>query len=88
MSSAFGRAMESVDTTANCLAVFGALKALKARAAGGAGDRAVRSLIAVVAEGYPFPGVSAVRLRRQERGRRRRQGRAHRRERGRHRRRG
>ena len=55
VSSAFGRAMESVDTTANCLAVFGVLKALKARAAGGAGDRARRNLITVVAEGYPFP---------------------------------
>ena len=55
VSSAFGRPMESVDTTANCLAVFGALKALKARAAGGAGDRALRNLITVVAEGYSFP---------------------------------
>jgi ectoine hydroxylase-related dioxygenase (phytanoyl-CoA dioxygenase family) len=51
VSSAFGRAMESVDTTANCLAVFGALKALKARG----GDGALRNLITVVAEGYPFP---------------------------------
>jgi ectoine hydroxylase-related dioxygenase (phytanoyl-CoA dioxygenase family) len=51
VSSAFGRAMESVDTTANCLAVFGALKALKALG----GDGALRNLITVVAEGYPFP---------------------------------
>jgi ectoine hydroxylase-related dioxygenase (phytanoyl-CoA dioxygenase family) len=58
VSSAFGRAMESVDTTAICAAVF---PALKARAAGGpggtggTGERAVRNLIAVAAEGYPFP---------------------------------
>ena len=52
VSSAFGRAMETVDTTANCVAVFGALKARKAA---GAGDRALRNLITVVAEGYPFP---------------------------------
>jgi short chain dehydrogenase/Phytanoyl-CoA dioxygenase (PhyH) len=51
VSSAFGRAMESVDTTANCLAVFGALKALKARG----GEGALRNLITVVAEGCPFP---------------------------------
>ena len=51
VSSAFGRAIESVDTTANCLAVFGALKALKARG----GEGALRNLITVVAEGYPFP---------------------------------
>jgi ectoine hydroxylase-related dioxygenase (phytanoyl-CoA dioxygenase family) len=49
VSSAFGRAMESVDTTAICTAVFPALKALPAT------GRAARNLIAVVAEGYPFP---------------------------------
>ena len=52
VSPAFGRAMESVDTTAICAAVF---PALKARAAAGRDGRAVRNLIAVAAEGYPFP---------------------------------
>ena len=51
VSSAFGRAMESVDMIAICAAVFPALKALWA----GPGRRAVRNLIAVAAEGYPFP---------------------------------
>jgi hypothetical protein len=51
-SSAFGRAMESVDTTAICAAVF---PALKARAAAGPHRGAVRNLIAVAAEGYLFP---------------------------------
>lgn len=52
VSSALGRAMESVDTTAICAAV---LAALKARAAAGPDRRAMRNLIAVAAEGYPFP---------------------------------
>lgn len=52
VSSAFGRAMESVDTTAICAAV---LAAQIARAAAGPDRRAMRNLIAVAAEGYPFP---------------------------------
>jgi ectoine hydroxylase-related dioxygenase (phytanoyl-CoA dioxygenase family) len=61
VSSAFGRAMESVDTTAICAAVFPALKTLQAAGGGPGGgpgsgsERAVRNLITVAAEGYPFP---------------------------------
>jgi ectoine hydroxylase-related dioxygenase (phytanoyl-CoA dioxygenase family) len=51
VSSAFGRAMESVDTTAVSAALFGTLKA---RWAAGR-EQEVRNLIAVAAEGYPFP---------------------------------
>jgi ectoine hydroxylase-related dioxygenase (phytanoyl-CoA dioxygenase family) len=51
ISSAFGRAMDAVDTTATCAALFGTLKQRWA-----AGDeQAVRNLIAVAAEGYAFP---------------------------------
>jgi hypothetical protein len=60
VSSAFGRAMESVDTTAICVAVFPALKTLRAAGGPGSGpgsgsERSVRNLITVAAEGYPFP---------------------------------
>ncbi len=61
VSSAFGRAMETVDTAAICRAVFPVLKARAAGFGGGAGPgwapggRAVRNLITVAAEGYPFP---------------------------------
>jgi ectoine hydroxylase-related dioxygenase (phytanoyl-CoA dioxygenase family) len=61
VSSAFGRAMESVDTTAISAAVFPALKALRSAGGGPEGgpgsgsERAVRNLITVAAEGYPFP---------------------------------
>ena len=48
VSSAFGRAMESVDTTAMCRAVFPALR-------GVTDPRAVANVVAVAAEGYAFP---------------------------------
>jgi ectoine hydroxylase-related dioxygenase (phytanoyl-CoA dioxygenase family) len=51
VSSAFGRAMEAVDTTAASTALFGPLK--QRWAAGH--EQAVRNLIAVAAEGYAFP---------------------------------
>ncbi len=52
VSSAFGRAMEAVDTTALCKAVYGPLVA---RCGAGWSDRRVVNVVAVAAEGYPFP---------------------------------
>lgn len=52
VSCAFGRPMEAVDTVAACRAVF---PVLAARRAAGAPDRAVRNVVAAVAEGYAFP---------------------------------
>ncbi|MCI2237469.1 phytanoyl-CoA dioxygenase family protein [Kineococcus sp. TRM81007] len=52
VSSAFGRAMETVDTTAISSAVFGALRA---RRAAGAPERELRNVVAVAAEAYAFP---------------------------------
>lgn len=52
VSSAFGRAMEAVDRTRIALAVFDALKALKAH---GASEAAIHNAIAASAEGYAFP---------------------------------
>jgi ectoine hydroxylase-related dioxygenase (phytanoyl-CoA dioxygenase family) len=49
VSSAFGRAMEAVDRTAACAAVFGALRGLRDD------DAALRNVVAAVAEGYAFP---------------------------------
>src|ERR1700753_3072394 len=51
VSSAFGRAMDAVDTTAASTALFGTLK--QRWAAGH--EQAVRNLIALAAEGYAFP---------------------------------
>jgi ectoine hydroxylase-related dioxygenase (phytanoyl-CoA dioxygenase family) len=52
ISSAFGRAMESIDREAMSNAVF---PALRERAAGGADERSLRNAIAACAEGYAFP---------------------------------
>jgi ectoine hydroxylase-related dioxygenase (phytanoyl-CoA dioxygenase family) len=52
VSSAFGRAMESVDTTAVCKAVFPALTRHKAE---GMPREQLDNVIAAAAEGYPFP---------------------------------
>jgi len=52
VSSAFGRAMETVDRRRVSDAVFPALVRLRAD---GAGDDAVRNAIAAAAEGYGFP---------------------------------
>jgi ectoine hydroxylase-related dioxygenase (phytanoyl-CoA dioxygenase family) len=52
VSSAFGRAMETVDRTAMCRALYPALLALR-RA--GAGEHTLRNVVAASAEGYPFP---------------------------------
>jgi ectoine hydroxylase-related dioxygenase (phytanoyl-CoA dioxygenase family) len=52
VSSAFGRAMESVDRARMSAAVLPALRALKAS---GATGTAVRNAIAACAEGYSFP---------------------------------
>ena len=52
VSSAFGRAMESVDRERVSDALFPALVRLRAD---GAGDDAVRNVIASAAEGYGFP---------------------------------
>jgi ectoine hydroxylase-related dioxygenase (phytanoyl-CoA dioxygenase family) len=46
VSSAFGRAMESVDRTAMCLALYPALSSFDGPAA---------NVVAAAAEGYPFP---------------------------------
>ena len=52
VSSAFGRAMESVDREHVSTAVFPALLAAKAA---GAGDAALANAVAAAAEGYSFP---------------------------------
>jgi ectoine hydroxylase-related dioxygenase (phytanoyl-CoA dioxygenase family) len=52
VSSAFGRAMETVDRTAMCRALYPALLALRG---GGADERTLRHVVAASAEGYAFP---------------------------------
>jgi ectoine hydroxylase-related dioxygenase (phytanoyl-CoA dioxygenase family) len=52
VSSAFGRAMESVDRVAMSLALY---PVLARRRGGGAGERALRNVVAASAEGYAFP---------------------------------
>lgn len=52
VSSAFGRAMEAVDTTALCKAVY---PLLVERSQAGWSDRQVANVVAASAEGYPFP---------------------------------
>jgi ectoine hydroxylase-related dioxygenase (phytanoyl-CoA dioxygenase family) len=52
VSSAFGRAMESVDRTAMSLALYPQLQEMKSA---GADERTLRNVIAASAEGYSFP---------------------------------
>lgn len=52
VSSAFGRAMEAVDTTAVCKAIY---SGLTQRRADGWDARRLSNVIAAGAEGYPFP---------------------------------
>lgn len=52
VSSAFGRAMEIVDSTAICTAVY---PVLRRWAAEGRPGRGVANVVAAAAEGYPFP---------------------------------
>src|SRR5688500_3182690 len=52
ISSAFGRAMETVDRTAVTRALF---PVLTARLAAGASEASIRNVIAASAEGYAFP---------------------------------
>jgi ectoine hydroxylase-related dioxygenase (phytanoyl-CoA dioxygenase family) len=52
VSSAFGRAMETVDTTRVCTALF---PVLRDRLAEGADEQQLRNVITAAAEGYPFP---------------------------------
>ena len=52
VSSAFGRAMESVDREAMCNAVYPALRAMKAA---GAEEDHIANVVAACAEGYSFP---------------------------------
>lgn len=52
VSSAFGRAMESVDRTAMSLALYPKLQEMMAA---GADERTLRNVIAASAEGYSFP---------------------------------
>ena len=52
VSSAFGRAMETVDRTAMCRELF---PVLAGRLAAGADETALRNIIAASAEGYAFP---------------------------------
>ena len=52
VSSAFGRAMESVDRTAMCRALFPTLRRLRAD---GVPDATLRNVVAASAEGYAFP---------------------------------
>lgn len=53
ISSAYGRAMESVDRTAMCRAVFPVLRTLLANH--DLSETDARSVMAACAEGYPFP---------------------------------
>jgi ectoine hydroxylase-related dioxygenase (phytanoyl-CoA dioxygenase family) len=52
ISSAFGRAMETVDRTAMCRALYPVLQQLRAR---GAEEQTLRDVVAASAEGYAFP---------------------------------
>jgi ectoine hydroxylase-related dioxygenase (phytanoyl-CoA dioxygenase family) len=52
VSSAFGRAMETVDRTAMCRALYPVLLAQKAA---GVDERTLRNVVAASAEGYAFP---------------------------------
>ncbi len=52
ISSAFGRAMETVDRTAMSRGLYPVLTAWKAA---GASERAIRNVIAASSEGYAFP---------------------------------
>jgi ectoine hydroxylase-related dioxygenase (phytanoyl-CoA dioxygenase family) len=52
VSSAFGRPMEAVDTTAICRAVHPVLRRWRAE---GSDPRLIGNVVAVAAEGYPFP---------------------------------
>src|SRR3954469_2537643 len=52
VSSAFGRAMETVDRTAMCRALYPTLLELRAR---GTDKRTLRNAVAASAEGYAFP---------------------------------
>jgi ectoine hydroxylase-related dioxygenase (phytanoyl-CoA dioxygenase family) len=52
VSSAFGRAMESVDRTAMCRALYPTLLDLARR---GTDERSLRNVVAASAEGYAFP---------------------------------
>jgi ectoine hydroxylase-related dioxygenase (phytanoyl-CoA dioxygenase family) len=52
VSSAFGRAMEAVDRTAMCRALYPVLLDLASR---GADERTLRNAVAASAEGYAFP---------------------------------
>ncbi len=52
VSSAFGRAMEAVDTTAICKAIYFSLRQQKVNRAP---QRALENVMATAAEGYPFP---------------------------------
>jgi ectoine hydroxylase-related dioxygenase (phytanoyl-CoA dioxygenase family) len=52
VSSAFGRAMETVDRTAMCRALY---PVLLAQQAAGADEHSLRNVVAASAEGYAFP---------------------------------
>jgi ectoine hydroxylase-related dioxygenase (phytanoyl-CoA dioxygenase family) len=52
ISSPFGRAMESLDRTAMTVAVYPALRAMKAA---GRSARELANVVNATAEGYPFP---------------------------------
>jgi ectoine hydroxylase-related dioxygenase (phytanoyl-CoA dioxygenase family) len=52
VSSAFGRAMEAVDRSAMCRALY---HVLLDRRASGADERTLRNVLAASAEGYAFP---------------------------------
>jgi ectoine hydroxylase-related dioxygenase (phytanoyl-CoA dioxygenase family) len=52
ISSAFGRAMETVDRTAMCRALYPVLRDLASR---GADEHTLRNAVAASAEGYAFP---------------------------------
>ena len=53
ISSAFGRAMETIDRSSMCLQLFPVLKS--AAASGGLAEKEIAAAIAAIAEGYSFP---------------------------------
>ncbi|MCP3724988.1 phytanoyl-CoA dioxygenase family protein [Paraburkholderia sp. CNPSo 3272] len=55
VSSAMGRAMEALDRTSMCEAIYPVLRERRRKSGGNAVDLATMAVIASCAEGYPFP---------------------------------
>jgi hypothetical protein len=55
VSSAMGRAMEALDRTSMCEAIYPVLREQRRNGLGVADELATKAVIASCAEGYPFP---------------------------------